>query len=424
MSKAVIVGGGVIGLLSAYELARRGVSVTLLDQGDFGAACSTGNAGWITPSLSGPVPAPGLVGTSLRWMLSRDSPLYIRPSAVPRLAPWLFEFWRHCNPRDYEAGLHATAELGRHTFELFDKLSEHMDFEMHKAGMLFVCLKQESVKHIVDDVEAMRDYGYDSPTILSPKELREFEPGISGPLEAAVWVKEDRHIRPESLMRGAVAWLQANGVELRPGVEVTGFRRRGRQITAVETRVGSFEADQVLIAAGAWTGRVAAKAGVRIPMTAGKGYNVTVQNSKVSLQHPLYLVDVRVAVSPYNGALRIAGTMELSGLNTILDTPRVDALRRGANRYISGWDQGTAQTSWVGMRPMMPDGLLALGSVPQYDNLFVASGHAMMGISLGPSTAVTIAEYMTTGKSPVDLTPFNPVRFDQSFTGRLAGRLS
>ncbi|MDI3339617.1 MAG: FAD-dependent oxidoreductase [Sphaerobacter sp.] len=424
MSKAVIVGGGVIGLLSAYELTRRGVSVTLLDKGDFGAACSTGNAGWITPSLSGPVPAPGLVGTSLRWMLRRDSPLYIRPSAVPRLAPWLLEFWRHCNPRDYEAGLHATAELGRHTHKLYDALAQEVDFEMHRAGMLFVCLRRESMKHVVDDIEAMRDYGYDPPAILGPKELREFEPGIAGPMEAAVWVKEERHVRPESLMRGLVAWLEQHGVEMRAGVEVIGFRRRGRQITAVETRVGSFEADQVLIAAGAWTGKVAALAGLFIPMQAGKGYNITVQNSEVQLSHPLYLVDVRVAVSPYKGALRIAGTMELSGINTVLDEARVDALRRGANRYIAGWDRGTAQTTWVGMRPMLPDGLVALGLAPRYDNLFIASGHAMEGISLGPSTATTIADYMTTGKTDVDLTPFDPGRFERSILGRLAARLA
>lgn len=425
MSTAVVIGAGAIGLLSAYELQRRGVKVTVLDKGPLGRSASEGNMGWITPSLSGPVPAPGLVMQSLRWMLSRDSPLYIRPTAVPRMAPWLYEFWRHCNLKDYEAGLYATANFGRTTMELFDALKENgVEFEMHESGMLFVCLKRDAVKQVVDDVEALREYGYDSPAILGARELREFEPGITGPMEAAVWVKEERHVRPESLTDGVIKWLEKEGAELRSGVEVIGFQRRGRQITGVETRVGTFEADQVLIAAGAWTGRVAALAGAYIPMQAGKGYNITVQTSQVQLSHPLYLVDVRTAVSPYEGALRVGGTMELSGINTVLDPARVDALRRGADRYIPGWDKGTAQTSWVGMRPMMPDGLMVLGLIPRYDNLFVASGHAMMGISLAPSTGAAIAQYMTTGKTDVDIQPFDPGRFERSLTGRLAARLS
>src|SRR5690606_12347931 len=210
--------------------------------------------------------------------------------------------------------------------------------------------------------------------------------------------------------------------EMRSGVEVTGFRRRGRQVTAVETRIGTFEADQVLIATGAWLGKTAKLAGVRIPMTAGKGYNATVTNPELKLQHPLYLVDVRVAVSPFENALRISGTMELSGINTNLDPRRVDAIRRGANRYISGWDKGTSQTTWVGMRPMVPDGLPVIGRAPGYENLFIAGGHAMVGISLGPSTGAVVADLMTTGQCETDLSPFDPARFERSFLARLAAR--
>lgn len=415
MSRAIIVGGGVIGLLTAYELHRRGTEVTVLDRGDFGMAASSGNAGWVTPSLAGPVPAPGLVLTSLKWMLDRNSPLYIKPSAVPRLAPWLFQFWRHCNERDYQAGLHATARFSLPTMGLLDDLVKNgVEFEMHETGLLFGVLNLPYMDHILEDLEVMEQYGYSSPVILRGKDLRDFEPGLTGVVKAGVWVKEERHVRPETLTSGLVAWLTERGVELKSGVEVTGFRRRGREVTGVETRLGTLEADQVLIAAGAWSGRIARMAGVPLPMTAGKGYNITVQNPALKLEHAMYFSEVRIAVSPFESALRVSGTMELSGINTILDERRVEAIRRGANRCLGDWERGTSETTWTGMRPMTPDGLPVIGRAPGYENLFLATGHAMLGVTLAPVTAVATADLMCCGSTEFDLAAFDPARFARS----------
>lgn len=412
MSRTVVVGGGVIGLLAAHELRRRGAAVTVLDAGNFGAACSAGNAGWVVPSLSGPVPAPGLVSTSLRWMLRRDSPLYIRPRAVPRLARWLLAFWRHCNERDYRAGLEATARFNRATMDLFDRLAqEGVEFEMHRDGMLFAFFDPASLHHVLEEIEAMRPFGYGEPRLLGPSDLREFEPALSPDVKAGVWVREDRHVRPETLSAGLVKRLAAGGVELRPRTPVTGFRRQGHVIVGVEVRGETIVADQVLIAAGAWSGQVAALAGARLPLQAGKGYNLTIAEPDTRLAHPIYLNESMIACSPFVGALRLSGTMELSGINTVLNERRVGAIRRGAERYLGRSPRGRAETSWVGMRPLTPDGLPAVGRVPGHENLFVATGHAMLGVTLGPVTAVAIADLMRAGSSEINLSAFDPARF-------------
>jgi len=409
-----IVGGGVIGLLTAYELQRRGIDVTVIDKSDFGAACSAGNAGWITPSLAGPVPAPGLVATSLKWMMDRHSPLYIRPSSLPSLAPWLFQFWRHCNAREYHAGLVATARLAEPIMDLYDSLDEHgVDFEMHSTGLLYAVLDPNYLQHIADDLQVMRQFGYSEPVEMSGAALRDFEPELTDVVKAGLWVPEERHVRPETLNNGLVKWLKREGVKLESGVKVTGIRRSGDHVRAIETLDGTMEVDQLLIAAGAWSGELAAMAGLNLPMQAGKGYNITVQQPELTLHHAIYFSEVRIACSPFNDALRVSGTMELSGVNTNFDPRRVEAIRHGANRCLGDWSRGASETTWVGMRPLVPDGLPVLGRAPGIGNCFLSTGHSMLGITLGPSTALMMAELMTTGTTSIDISAFDPARFDQ-----------
>lgn len=412
MSTTVVIGGGAVGLLAAYELHQRGIQVTVIDKGDFGAACSAGNAGWVTPSLSDPVPAPGLVATSLKWMLKRDSPLYIRPSSVPSMAPWLFRFWRNCNEEAFHSGMTATARFAMPTMKLYDALVENgVEFEMHQTGLLLAAINPGYLDHLAEELEIMREFGYETPLELSGAELRDFEPSLTSEIVAGLWIREERHVRPETLTAGLVTWLTDRGVTLLSGVEVTGFRHSGKGIGQIDTSEGPLEVNAVLIAAGAWSGQVARLAGVNLPMQAGKGYNVTVTNPELKLKHATYFSEVKVACSPFDGALRISGTMELSGVNTRFDPRRLDAIRRGADRCLGDWNRGSGETSWVGMRPMLPDGLPAIGRAPGFDNLFVATGHAMLGITLGPATAAAIAGLMASESDIPDLSAFDPGRF-------------
>ena len=240
MSRTVVIGAGVIGLACAYELRRRGDEVIVLDRIGPGAAASAGNTGWIVPSFSGPVPAPGLVGQSVRWMLSPDSPLYVKPRLDPGFLLWLWAFWKHCTKSAYEAGLDAVAALNTQTMALYDALAaDGVRFEMHRQGVLFVFLGRAALEHVGADLERMRRYGYEPAETLTAHEVRDLEPILSANVIGGIVAGRERHVRPESLVAGFVERLSALGVDLRGGTEVTGFRRRGPTSTSDRRAAGA-----------------------------------------------------------------------------------------------------------------------------------------------------------------------------------------
>ncbi|MEX1157420.1 MAG: FAD-dependent oxidoreductase, partial [Thermomicrobiales bacterium] len=316
MGRTVVVGAGIIGLACAWELTKRGEEVLVLDRGEPGAACSAGNAGWIVPSISTPLPAPGLVGDSVRWMLKRDSPLYIKPRLDPRFAGWMTAFWRNCRTDTYNRGVEALAALNQRTMPLFDQWKvDGVEFEMHHSGLLFLGLSRETVEHAAGEVERLERFGYRRPSILDGNAVRDLEPGLTEHVAGGFLIEDERHVRPESLSAGLVQRLTDSGGEIRSGVEVTGANRRNGHVHAVSTSNGSIAADRVLIAAGAWSGRVAGRFGFELPIEAGKGYSVTIEHPRRTVRRPLDLIEARLAVTPFRDGLRLAGTMELSGLN-------------------------------------------------------------------------------------------------------------
>lgn len=411
MSRTVVVGAGAIGLACACELARRGEQVVVLDKAGVGQACSAGNAGWITPSISDPIPAPGLVATSIRWMLSRDSPLYISPLAAPRLGRWLWRFWRHCNARDFLAGFHAVATLNRLTLPLFDELAgDGFPIELHRDGLLYTFLDRGLADKGRAQFDVLARYGYARPALLDRAALQELEPALSDEVAAGYYVPQEYHVRPETLTRALAERIRAFGGEIREGARVTGPARSNGRLTGVETEGGTVAADKVLLAAGAWTGLVARGFGLRLPVQAGKGYSLTLAAPPV-FSRPLYLGDVKVGSTPFEGAYRFAGTMELSGINERLDRKRLEGIRRVIGRYFREPVADGASAAWVGMRPLTPDGLPLLGPAPGHENLFIATGHAMLGITLAPVTGRVMGELMTGRPVSAPLGPFDPGRF-------------
>lgn len=419
MGKTIVIGGGVIGLLSAYELRRRGREVIVMDKGDLCRGASSGNAGWVTPSLSAPVPGPGVVSDSFKWMFQPESPLYVRPFSVPRMAGWLFSFWRNCSRSQYEKGFAALSKFNSTTMDDFDNLARAgVEFEMHELGLMYVFRQESAVVAMEKEMAEARKYAPIDSVKLSAAEARELEPALRPDIVGAINIATDRHVRPESLLKGAYEWLAANGAEFMPHTEVHEFVVEGRKITGVRTSRGVISADEVLIATGAESGSLAKQLGLFLPMQAGKGYSTTLEMTEKPIGRSMYLAESRVALAPYNGALRIAGTMELSGINNKMYERRIDAMINNASRYLSNLGEGRVLERWVGMRPMLPDGLPAIGAIPGIGNAYVAAGHAMLGVTLGPTTAVSIAELMVKGKSPYDITAFRPERFDRRAKSR------
>src|SRR5690625_4815037 len=201
--KVIVIGGGIIGLSCAYYLQRNGLKVTVLDKGEFGNACSSGNQGWVLPAVHAPIPAPGLLTTSLKWMLKKDSPLFIKPTAMPKMSSWLLKFLKHCNEANFKEGEKQLVNLSRSTLALFDELEiEGLNFEMHNEGFVQVFMNEAVFKTTVEKMEQKaREYELDSPIPLTSTEVRELEPAISQEVIGGILLKGQRHVRPDSLSK-------------------------------------------------------------------------------------------------------------------------------------------------------------------------------------------------------------------------------
>ena len=344
-------------------------------------------------------------------MLRRDSPLHIDVRALPHLAPWLWQFWRHCNARDYAHGLNALAALNEQTMVAYDAwAADGISFEMHRAGMLWAFVDERRVRSATQDFAALARVGYRVPEPLSGAALREHEPHLSDRIRGGFIVDEERHVRPESLIRGLTQRLSQLGVAIRTGLAVDGGRTEARRLQCLHTEHGDIQADAFIIAAGAWSGQLARRLGSKIPVEAGKGYSITIPQSALLFRRSLYFAEIKAAISPFDGHLRIAGTMELSGVNTKMKAPRVAALQRSTERYFRmrpQWEEGVA---WVGARPITPDGLPLIGRLPGYENVFVATGHGMLGLTLAPVTAEVVADFMDGRQNGQARNPFDPAR--------------
>lgn len=414
--KVAIVGGGMIGLAIGYHLAKRGAGVHVLDAGDPGMACSFGNLGWICPSLSEPVPAPGVVGTSLRWLVHADGPLYIRPGAVPGLLPWLVQFWQHCSAKEYAHGRAALMALSRATMAVFDEL-EHdgVTFELHRQGLLLAFTDRQELHRRSEELAAAADFGYLPAHALTQAETLDLEPGLSAHVVGSVMLPGERHVRADTLSQALARRIIERGGLISSRTPVVGVESHGGSVKALTTPDGQIVADHYVLAAGVWSAGLARQVGYHLPLTGGKGYSVTIQTPGVRFRHPLYFGETRAGLSPFGDRVRIGGTMELSGVNTRLDPNRIAAVRRAVRAYLAEDLGGESETEWMGLRPMTPDGLPVLGLVPRYDNLYVATGHAMMGISLSQVTGALMADLISRGSTDADLSPFSPARFSRGY---------
>lgn len=413
MKRVVVIGGGVIGLCAAFSLQRRGHEVTVVESHTGSHGASVVNAGWVCPAFSDPVPSPGLIQTSMKWMLRSDSPLYIKPSLDADFLRWLVSFWRKCNDRSFAHGLEALGTLNQQTFAFYDALSSAgVAFERHQAGILFVFHSLAKMEHELVALEPYANLGIAPPTVYRGAELHDLEPALSPSISGGFWHAGERHIRPDTLTTGLTRWLVERGVEFRFETQAIDFAHAGGNVSAVETTGGEIETDAVVIAAGVWSGELSRRVGVKLPLQGGKGYCLDYSPPPVELGRPVDFAEDRFACTPMDGMIRLAGTMEFSGINDTVRPERVAAIASAASRGFTGWPAGVERAKVdQGLRPMTPDGLPLIGLLPGFSNLAVATGHATLGLTLAPSTGEEIAELIGTGRASDLLAPFNPARF-------------
>lgn len=416
LKKVAVIGGGVIGLASAYYLRKQGADVVLIEKEELGYACSRGNAGLVTPSLFQPLPNPDLVWTSIRWMLKKDSPLYIKPSSMIGLSGWLYRFWRHCNEKAYKRGNDAGYELSRNALTLFDEIeADGVSFEGYRNGFVFVFLDKKQLLDTKEEFSVLGGYGMQLPIEKTAEEVHVMagENILSKNIVGGLFLPNERHLRPESFAGGLGNWLRDNNTEIKTNTEVTDLIVENNKVTKVMCGTEEIEADDFLLTAGIWSEEIVRKVGFKIPLVAGKGYNITYTNPSFSPKIPIHLGDLKVGMIPYEGAVRVVGTMEMSGTNNKIDRDRVESLRKGFPNYFKSELTAEKEKVWTGMRPMTPDGVPILGKVPGLSNMFLATGHAMSGIYMSLATGLHMSELIIEGKSGIDLTPFSPVRFNR-----------
>jgi D-amino-acid dehydrogenase len=408
--RVVVLGGGVIGLATAYELAREGAEVVVLDARATGLGASAVNAGWFVPAEAMPVPGPKMVGRTLRWMLRPDSPVYIRPSLDPRFVQFLLGMWRRSNARDQRAGFEAHLRLAADTAEVLDAYrADGIDFEMHAEGLLMVFTDDENLHHHQANLDLVRRFGLD-PQVLVGDDVRVHEPLLSDRVHGGIFFPRERHLDPRALVQGLHTRLLELGVKIVEHSAVTGARRAGGALTAVDTESGPVDGDAFVLAAGAWSGHLSGVLGHRLPVRPGKGYSIDVP--AVGLRSATNLSDAKVALTPFGDRLRLSGTMEFAGLDENVNGVRVQAILRAPAAYLRGWQPPSGPLRpQAGMRPMTPDGVPAIGRLPGASNTYVSTGHGMLGVTLAAGSARALAQLVVHGVRPPQLTPFDPARF-------------
>jgi D-amino-acid dehydrogenase len=404
MSRNVtIIGGGVIGLCTALYTARRGHRVTVIERrGIERDGCSYGNAGLVVPSHFTPLAAPGMVAMGLKWMWNPASPFWVKPSLDPALLRWGWQFWRASTAARVRRAEPLIRDLSLRSRELFEELASECDnaFGLVQGGLLMLCKTPQALEHEAAMARRARELGLQAE-VLDAQDLASLDPDITMDVAGGVHFPQDCHLSPKKFMH-ALEWLCASaGVSFTTASEVTGFASNGSDITHLRTTTGDFAGDEFVLCAGSWSTGLAQQLNLHIPMQAGKGYSLTLPKPRQLPRLSSILCEARVAVTPMGETLRFGGTMEIAGLQERINPRRVQGIIDAALRYFPKFTQEdfAGVAPWCGLRPCSPDGLPFVGRTALWNNLTIATGHAMMGLSLGPVTGYMVAEALDDGRS-------------------------
>jgi D-amino-acid dehydrogenase len=408
----IVIGGGIVGLSSAYYLRQAGYSVHVIEKGDGSDGCSFGNAGFVAPSHFVPLAAPGMVAQGLRWMLSPESPFYIKPRPSLKLIKWGLQFIRHATENHIANSKLLLRDLLVTSRELHEEISDQHHVNLRKNGIVMLCNTEKTFDRETEIAEMANDLDLEART-LSMSELRTLDPAMNVTATGGVYFRCDAYADPRQFMSIMTEVLLKMGVEILYETEVIDFVSSSGRVTGVVTQVGDFSADEFVIAAGALTPIVASSLGLNLLMEAGKGYSVD-WTEPVAIPTVSYiLVEARVGVTPMGNIVRLAGTMELGGIDSIINQRRVAGFLKSIETYFPdySYDKLKELRAWVGLRPCSPDGLPFLGRCRRFKNVTVATGHGMLGFTLGPVTGKLVAEVIQAKKTTIPIDGLSLYRF-------------
>lgn len=413
----VIVGGGVIGVCCAYFLAKRGARVTVLERDQIGKAASYGNAGSVAPGHL-PINKPGRVGQALKSLFHPLSPLYVAPRFDPVLAKWLWAFRRKCTEEHVEFCMRALGPLGHASRALFDELiqTEELLCWFCRGGYYEIYLTGRGLESARAESRIISRHDF-HPELVSGEELRRREPAVNDHVVGGIFYPEAASINPYQFVLEMAERAEHYGAKFQTATRGVGLNVSDGRVRGVQLQSGEWiGADSVVLAAGAYTVPLLRTLGIRFPLQAAKGYHRDCESKEGGaplLRHACVLGENMVFCTPMDGFVRFAGTLELSGVNHEIRRPRLEQLTNAAGRYLRTMKDATVKSEWCGLRPCLPDGLPAVGTISRYCGLFVATGHAMMGLTLGPVTGKLIAECVLDGSPSMDIWALRPDRFSR-----------
>ena len=416
MATVHIIGSGIIGRFSAWYLQKAGFRVELFDRTDLADGCSYGNAGMITPSHFVPLAAPGIVAQGLRWMFRPSSPFFIRPRPDPALLAWLWRFYRSCNERQARAAMPVLLGFNQWSKSLYQDFHREtgLDFHLSEKGILMLYRTAKKEREEWETARLAEQLGLET-RVLDRAALAEFEPGTAVDARGGVHYPADAYVHPNRLMVQLKRLLEEGGAVFHTDRPVTGFETHGRRITALRAGRERFAADAYLLTAGSWSATLLRRLRVPLLLQDGKGYSVTVPDAAERPVYASILTEAKVAVTPMGPDLRFGGTLELGGMSPRINLPRVKAILQSVPAYYPRLrpSQPPEKEIWHGFRPCTPDGLPYIGRLDAYPNLVLATGHAMMGLSLAPATGRLVRDILVAdGDADAGyLSAFRPGRF-------------
>ncbi len=409
----IIVGGGIIGLSSAYYLLKEGHNITVIDKSDLTKGASFVNAGYITPSHIIPLASPGMMAKGIKMMFNSSSPFYIKPRLDLDFLKWTLNFNASSTKKNVEKAIPLIKDINLLSRDLYTEIYKSGDlgeFHLEKKGLLMLYKTAKEGKHEAEVAKRAEDEGLEVKT-LTLKELAILQPNLSHEILGAIHYECDAHTTPTELMPKLVDYLRRKGVVFKTNEEALDFSFQNRKISSVTTNKETYTADEFVLASGSWSEGIAKKLKLKLRVQPGKGYRINVHR-KTGILLPAILMEAKVAVTPMQGFTRFAGTMELSGINHDIKAERVHAIANAATSYYDGLEITETERSEAqcGLRPVSPDGLPYIGRSSGYDNLTIATGHAMMGWSLGPATGKLITEIISDQKLSMNIDGFHPDR--------------
>ncbi len=410
----IIVGGGITGLCTAYYLHKNGYHSTVIDKGEITDGCSFGNMGFLSPSHFIPLASPGIISEGLKHMFSSKSPFYIKPRLDLRFLQWGLQFYKNSSQQTVDKNTPHLNDLLQLSRRLMNEIKDDIGdvFDMEEIGCMMMCRSQKTYEHELLLAEKAEKLGLNVER-LTGAEVQHLEPDVEVKVAGAVLFKDDAHIDPGKFMVVMKKYLEKKGITFQLNTKVTGFNKQNGNITGVITDQGTFTSDNIVLSSGSWLPQIAKILKVKLLMQPGKGYSYTYDHVEKNIRYPAILVDGRCAITPWKHKLRIGGTMEFSGINNRVLINRMQGIYDSVKSFYPGLkiDFPPIEKIWTGLRPVTPDGLPYIGKPNGYDNVIIAGGHAMLGISEGAGTGKIVSDLIDKKNAPINITAFSPDRF-------------